>query len=91
VQQQELEELQVAHDLSAITATRLVPLPQPEQGYDFLSAEATLGKVICFRYIRLYRSFSIEVLFNRDAGIHMIFPFRMGVFFSNKSLVAVPI
>jgi hypothetical protein len=46
VQHKELEELQAAHDLNAITATRLVPLPQPEQGNDFLSAKAALGKEV---------------------------------------------
>jgi hypothetical protein len=34
----------MAHELNAIAATHLVPLPEPEQSNDFLSGKATLNK-----------------------------------------------
>ncbi len=45
-----LEELPVSQQCCPITATRLVPLPQPEQSNDFLFGKAVLDKSVPFRF-----------------------------------------
>ncbi len=39
----------MAYELHTIPATALVPAPEPEQGSDFLSGTAGLGKLVHFR------------------------------------------
>ncbi len=36
--------LQVTHYLHAVTTTILIPLPEPEQGNDFILTETTLSE-----------------------------------------------
>jgi len=59
----------VAHDLHAITTTHLIPLPEPEQGNNFLSGKATLDKALPFeidclklcRYGKLFYSMNLWI------------------------------
>ena len=45
---QPLEKLPVAQKLHAVTPASLVPASEPEEGHDFLSAPAALGKLVPF-------------------------------------------
>lgn len=68
--EQPLEELPAAHDLHAIATAALVPVPEPEQGHDFLSGTATLGQPVPCRVLSLPRCGHNELSFRRDLWIH---------------------
>src|SRR5207253_9817006 len=70
IQDEQLEELQMAHDRHAITAPSLVPLPQPEQGNDFLSDKARRNKFVLLRNYHLCVHCSFESLFCIHVWIH---------------------
>jgi len=55
MEDEELEKLQVAHDLNAIAAPGLVPLPQEDEGRDFLTPEAAPDKHVYFRSRHLHQ------------------------------------
>ena len=66
----------MAHDLNAIAATCLVPLPQEDEGRDFLTTEAAPDKHVSFRSRHLQSRVHFETLFNIDVRIHLTSPFR---------------
>src|SRR5437588_9138627 len=70
IQDEQLEELQMAHDRHAITAPSLVPLPQPEQGNDFLSGKARRNKFVLLRNYHLCVHCFFESLFCIHVWIH---------------------
>ncbi len=70
IQDEKLEELQMAHDRHAVTAPNLVPLPQPEQRNDFLSGKAMRSKFVLFRNYHLCVHCSFELLFCIHVCIH---------------------
>src|SRR5437588_6653967 len=70
LQDEELEELQMAHNRHAITAPSLVPLPQPEQGNDFLSGKARGNKFVLLRNYYLSVHCSFKVVFCICIWIH---------------------
>ena len=59
----------MAQDLNAIATTHLVPLPEPEQGNNFLRGKATLDKALPFeidclkvcRYGKLFYSMNLWI------------------------------
>ncbi len=54
---QMLKELPMAQQCRPIAATCLIPLPQPQQGNNFLLGEAALDKRVSFRFDRFYMCF----------------------------------
>jgi len=50
VENEELDELQVAHYLHPITTTVLIPLPEPEQRDDLILRETALCQQLRLRY-----------------------------------------
>jgi hypothetical protein len=67
---EELEELPVAHQLKAVTATRLVPLLEKDEGSDFLRGKATPGKSLQISRDRLRVCRHFTLFFRIDVYIH---------------------
>jgi hypothetical protein len=68
---QELEEFPVAHQGHPITATRLVPLPEPKHCTNFFSGEAALGKPLPFSDSRICAGSHLTLFVNRFLYIHL--------------------
>ncbi len=62
----------MAYELHTIAATALVPAPEAEQGSDFLSGTAGLGKLVHFRNTWLSVCCSHQLFFSFDLGIHVV-------------------
>src|SRR5260370_8810919 len=68
---QELEEFPVAHQDHTITATGLVPLPEPKHGTNFFRGEAALGKLLPFSESRICAGSHLTLFVNRVLYIHL--------------------
>src|SRR5260370_28051428 len=66
-----LEELPVAHQRHTVTAASLVPASEPEEGHDFLSAQAAFGKLVLFSGVCLHAHCHGALFFSLHRLLHV--------------------
>src|SRR5258708_401441 len=83
IHDQELQEFPAAHQGHTITATRLVPLPEPKHGTNFFRGEAALGKPLPFSDSCICVGSHLTLFVNRFLYIHLaILLLEWGTFFA---------
>src|SRR5260370_16328749 len=69
--EQPLKELRVTQKLHAVTPASLVPASEPEEGHDFRSAIAALGKLVPFSGVCLHSHCYGALFFSLDRLLHV--------------------
>ncbi len=61
----------MSQKLHAVTPTSLVPASEPEEGHEFLSAQAALGQLVPFSGVCLHAHCQGALYFSLDLLLHV--------------------